>query len=460
MNKVVKNIDIIICIISLFMIVFPTIIFFIGFTKLYISIPMSILSLYLSYKYIKNYKKSTYKSSKKYWIIVCIVLFIWLFYSGIGGFSYQNVVDFHVRNAMLRDLINYNWPVIYKKYGLVYYLSFFLPSALVGKIFGFKIATKFLFIYSYIFLICIFYLINRYLKKDSYVTLIIFILFSGLDALGMPNKIFSLEQLEWWCGLFQFSSNTASLYWVFNQILPIWLITILILNIKDSKNILFISSLSFFYSPYATICLIPVSLYLFIKNSDNLKNDIFSLSMLYAGLVAIILGLYYITSTGSFYSGFIFNIVKNKFIIIPSYILLILLEIFMYYIFSRKKYKKDILFKIIIIELLLIPFYVITIDNDFCMRGSVPILFILMIYFINYLLDDKYKKIKLLYILLFISFINPFHEIFRSFYYTYTTKDYIADDIVSIGNPQAYESLIDRQFYGNRNSFYFKYISK
>ena len=59
-----------------------------------------------------------------------------------------------------------------------------------------------------------------------------------------------------------------------------------------------------------------------------------------------------------------------------------------------------------------------------------------------------------------ISFINPWHEIFRSIYYTTTTKDFIADDIVNISNPKAYEKLVKFQFYGNLNSFYYKHISK
>lgn len=455
-----KDKDKIIYICSLFGIVIPITLFFLGFIKLYLSIPITLIIMYLTHKVISNYKKQNYKPQKKYWIVACTTLFLWLLFSGIGDFTYQNVIDFHVRHAILRDLINYDWPVIYKDYGLVYYLSYFLPAALVGKIFTYKIANKFLFLYSYIFIINILYLINRYLKKDSYLTLIMFILFSGLDIIGMPNYLFSTTPLEWWNGLFQYSSNTTSLYWVFNQSLPIWIIVALILNMDNGKDIIFISSISFFYSPYATICIIPIVIYLFFKYSSNKKKDILSLNVLISLIFAIILGLYYMSGNGSQQSGFIFEIVKDKNIILPSYILFIILEIGLFIIPTWKYYKNEALYKIVIIELLIIPIYVITENNDLCMRGSTPILFILMIYFCKYMTNKKYHKKTIIYILLLISFITPAHEIFRSVINTFTTNNYIADDIISIGNPKKYKELVSFQFYGNLESLFFKYIAK
>ena len=79
----------------------------------------------------------------------------------------------------------------------------------------------------------ILYLINRYLKKESFWALFLLILFSGLDIIGLPNYLFSFKELEWWNGLFQYSSNTTSIYWTFNQTIPLWLIMSLLLNIKN-----------------------------------------------------------------------------------------------------------------------------------------------------------------------------------------------------------------------------------
>lgn len=146
----------------------------------------------------------------------------------------------------------------------------------------------------------ILYLINRYLKKDSYWALFLLIFFSGFDALCMLSDIFSFVQLEWWNGLFQYSSNTTSVYWVFNQVIPIWLLLSLIINSKDSKDILFLSALSFFYSPYATICLIPIMIYFFLKYSNHNLKIIFSFSTLFSIIVGIILSLFYTSGNGTY----------------------------------------------------------------------------------------------------------------------------------------------------------------
>lgn len=97
--------------------------------------------------------------------------------------------------------------------------------------------------------------------------------------------------------------------------------------------------------------------------------------------------------------------------------------------------------------------------NDFCMRASVPALFLLMILFINYLEKNNKKKYVIFFFLL-ISFINPVHEISRSVYYTFTKKNYIADSIFSVGKPRKYEEIVERQFYGKADSLFYKYISK
>lgn len=49
--------------------------------------------------------------------------------------------------------------------------------------------------------------------------------------------------LEWWAVDFQFTSMTSQLFWVFNQAIPAWVATIMIMTQKHCKNMLFILSL-------------------------------------------------------------------------------------------------------------------------------------------------------------------------------------------------------------------------
>ena len=46
------------------------------------------------------------------YFLLMVVLAVWLFLSGVGGYAFQNW-DHHSRNAVFRDLINYSWPVVY-----------------------------------------------------------------------------------------------------------------------------------------------------------------------------------------------------------------------------------------------------------------------------------------------------------------------------------------------------------
>ena len=85
-------------------------------------------------------------------VITMIILVFWLYFSGIGGFTFQNN-DWDKHNALLHDLINNPWPVRYEINGdigyLVYYFAYYIPAALVGKVFGFSVANIFLFLWTY-----------------------------------------------------------------------------------------------------------------------------------------------------------------------------------------------------------------------------------------------------------------------------------------------------------------------
>ncbi|WP_027205180.1 hypothetical protein [Butyrivibrio fibrisolvens] len=131
--------------------------------------------------------------------------------SGIGGFVWQRT-DFHARNALLHDLIDYSWPVIYESgSGLVYYLTFFLIPALVGKVLGFKAAEVVLYIISVAGVIIVFLLLVSYftyggvtgensVKTDSgqadsraiILIVAITVLFAGLNEHLVPHTLKSV----------------------------------------------------------------------------------------------------------------------------------------------------------------------------------------------------------------------------------------------------------------------------
>ena len=81
-------------------------IFLIGNVKLWISIPLIVAIFIGVLKGIKNAPKMEVKlfhGNKKFWIILLIII-LWVAFSGIGGFIWQNRYDHMFRNAIFMDL--------------------------------------------------------------------------------------------------------------------------------------------------------------------------------------------------------------------------------------------------------------------------------------------------------------------------------------------------------------------
>ncbi|WP_313568877.1 hypothetical protein [Acetoanaerobium noterae] len=151
----------------------PLIIFFLFWFDYHYSFLFTfilLVGLFLSLRmYTQGSENSLYpKDNKNITIISIIVLFLWISLSGIGGFGFQNS-DYDKHNAILRDLINYSWPVHYKLINgsglLIYYIGYYLPSALVGKILGWKVANIFIFIWSFIGLLISYLWAAKHIKK-------------------------------------------------------------------------------------------------------------------------------------------------------------------------------------------------------------------------------------------------------------------------------------------------------
>src|SRR5690606_40225431 len=129
--------------ISILYLTFPFILFCFGWLRLWIAIPASLIILFTLYQFFKQSSLPTSQASITNYPSVFTVLLItalWIFFSGIGGFAFQNW-DHHWRNAVFHDLINFDFPVYYTKPEagpikmLVYYIGYWLPSATVGKYF-------------------------------------------------------------------------------------------------------------------------------------------------------------------------------------------------------------------------------------------------------------------------------------------------------------------------------------
>lgn len=114
------------------------------------------------------------------------LLFLWILLSGIGGCWYQNS-DFAFRNAMIGDLINRPWPVIFPDGNIFnYYFSSFLPAAFCGKFGGEPLGQKLMAVWSWTGIaLCFLWFLEALKTNRIWIILLIFIFWSGLDIMAI-----------------------------------------------------------------------------------------------------------------------------------------------------------------------------------------------------------------------------------------------------------------------------------
>lgn len=267
----------------------PILIFAIGWCKWYFGIVVlmaSAASLVFIVKE-KEYRNELWIPDKnKVLVLALIIIMIWVALSGVGGYVWQNS-DHKSRNILFQILVNDKWPVrktfMDGKFpgaerGLVYYIGFWLPSAVMGKIFGIQVGYASQYIWAVLGVYIVYLLLCRWRRKCEIWPLVVMICFSGLDFLGelligeATPMIFGESHLEWWSFDYQFSSMTTQLFWVFNQAIPAWVACMLLIQENNPKCMLWVLSLLMLSSTFPFIGLIPFGLYFMVYKMMKREN--------------------------------------------------------------------------------------------------------------------------------------------------------------------------------------------
>jgi hypothetical protein len=440
--------------ISILYLVLPFILFLFGWVRLSIAIPLVIILLSAIWQLIKQSPVSSLQSpipqspasnlqfpNSRITVYCLLLTASWVLLSGVGGYTFQNW-DHHWRNAVLHDLINYDWPVFYStpESGpvkmLVYYVGYWLPSALVGKLLGWQAANFFLFLWTWLGVFLVALHLGSALKTSPTKAILLLIFFSGVDALGTlllapeyPTLFPAVTHLEIWNGSLQYSSFTTQLFWVFNQAVPAWLCIALTLEsdslLSDkhpqqagglqSKSI-FLWTLCFFFAPVASIGLLPYVAINLIKQTDfkspfkNLRWDI-----LLAAVIIFLLSAFFFTSNTAAQSrGF-------QSLVIKDFLIFFLLEGGILWLLLAPVKWRDPRWMVTGVLLAVIPFIQLGSGNDFVMRASIAPLFYLMMMAGEVIFQNTSSRILrfTLYALLLLGAITSLYEINRSVYRTF-----------------------------------------
>ncbi len=440
--------------ITYFYLTIPFIIFCMGWLRLPIAIPVGVVILWALWQLLHRVQESQSESLPlRNTLYVLLITGIWVFLSGVGGYSFQNW-DHHWRNAVLRDLISFDWPVYYStpEKGpitmLIYYVGYWLPAAWAGKLLGWKFANFIFFLWTWLGILLTVLHLNLKLKTSLFKTSLLLIFFSGMDILGTlffakeyPTLWPPYTHLEIWSGTLQYSSFTTQLFWVFNQAVPAWLCIALILDTNviaravffrpkqspsqweiasdekqehprnDTK--IFIWALCFFFAPLAALGLLPYVIIDWFKQTDiqsPLKNIRFDL-LFASGMIVLISYFFFSSNTAAQSRGFQPLPIKDflAFFLLDGGILWLLL--------TSAKWR-DPNWLVTGLLLLIMPFIQLGSGRDFVMRASIAPLFHLMLMTSETLFQKTTPRILrfTLFVLLLFGALTPIYEINRSIY--------------------------------------------
>lgn len=410
----------------------PTLIFFIGFFRPAIGIMLAALTIIGLVYVFKLRTGGWHITSPGRLAIVVGVALIWASMGGAGHFFYANA-DWIVRDAVLHDLVVSDWPPIYGKFGdfsliLRAPIGYFMPAAVLGKMFGIEHADFFLWLWT-VLGVALFLALLPLPTRSPFrlgAALVVVVLFSGMDIIGVVATGQPLPSLtshiEWWARLFQYSSNTTLLFWVPNHAIPAWIAAALFF--RHWRNHAFpafapmMLAVLPLWSPFALIGIAPLMLLpaaLAIRQGTwsrlGVPYVLPAIGILLITVLYLTLDLHQIPSRlmppqsgGPSY----FFMVYTIFVILEFAVLALVLW---------QLQPSSPLFVSIVI-LLLLPLWSFGPGNDFVMRASVPALTILcitvLLYFDREIFQtNRIATLALVFILAF-GAETPIHEITRA----------------------------------------------
>jgi hypothetical protein len=216
--------------------------------------------------------------------------FAWTLLSGIGGYGFQRFTDYLKHNALLHDLAAQHWPVHYASVGFLngatgrlgYYLAYYLPPGLAGRWFGKAFLNPAVFVWSFLGVLiglCWFFYLVRRLSLRAFA---MFVLFGGMNYLAsvVVNKSFpsGTNHVDTWFGWATYPPFTATFFWAPQHMIPGWILSGMLLSCIfqriHGRSLVFLWSLSVFWSPFLMIGLFPFVVYAFVAAKN--RRDFFS----------------------------------------------------------------------------------------------------------------------------------------------------------------------------------------
>lgn len=262
-------------------VVLPLPLFLLGWLELWAAVPLTLCVLYAFRSLVGPRAPSSSDShitpiSTTQLVVASLVGVVWTVLGGAMHFVFANA-DWYVRDAVLHDLVVSPWPVGYGLFDgaesmLRAPLGYYVPAAVLGKLLGLYAAHIALALWTAmgvtLFLLQVLSLTPSRKVGAALAVMALIVFFSGFDIIGClvadPERFLKdwkiTQHLEWWAGVYQYSSMTTQLFWVPNHALPGWLaIGLLLRNSRPSLSALLpmLVVATVLWSPLTALGLMP-----------------------------------------------------------------------------------------------------------------------------------------------------------------------------------------------------------
>lgn len=409
----------------------PMFFFILGWTKLILAVPTILICLFYFFR-LRKEANDSYEDITVQWpvLLAVSVLFILIgYYAGYGRFINQPA-DWTKHNAILHDLAERNWPVLYSNKGehsmLTYYIGQYILPSLAGKIFhSARIAELALYIWNVIGIVLVYLNVLLFTRATHVLKQLAFAgsfpffslpLWLSEIVLKLMTKYNSAGDGQWFfCAdgiQLQYSNNYTLLKWVFPQTIPIWLMLIVfLLNREKVKYYVFLLTPVLLFGTLTFLGILPlaavgalkplfapgdrtnghrvtgmkarVKSWLYQLVSPANLTVFFSMGML---TVLYLLG----NVTGEKPAELGLKVMPYNGESIVLYLVFTAVLVLPYAFILFRRHKQNWTFYVSIASLLVLPLFKMGLYNDLTMRASIPALFILMIYVI----DDLFLRLE------------------------------------------------------------------
>jgi hypothetical protein len=413
--------------------------------------PAAAITGWTAWRAAKSVAPSPLPSFRAIGILVLVAL-VWTWISGLGGF-FQQLDDHNFRNALLHDLIDNSWPVVWQTpagtVALDYNLAWSLLPSLVGKVLGWRAATLAMAMITAIGAFLVLLIFARVVGTWRWWLPALFLLWSGMDIVGwglrgrFPWNTHFIENMENWCfPPVWFQSNMLNYLCTSHLAVPTWIIVLLLVGRRiGPSGILGFSALLFPLAPYQMLGLTPFLAWAVLQGEGSLSERLrkaFTLENICLPIVVLALcAPFYLGNVGAGQgSGWFFERSPSS---LPPWVILVafvLVEFLVVGVAVWMTGLRDRLLLLALLVLCLIPLRQSGLSNDLALKASMPGLTILTFFTAKALLS-KTKALPRWFLisLLALGACTPLHEVWEVTRWTLKDLNTLEEDHIRTFDP-------------------------